>query len=125
MCIRDRSKPVRILFPILITVIAGIIAPRSVALVGFLMFGNLIRECGVLASLSPVSYTHLDVYKRQKLIRLKNALIKSEEFCSTIKIKERISRKTLGRIGCWFLFTLAKTFGRKFLFVIEYSIRCV
>ncbi len=46
------SKPVRILFPILITVIAGIIAPRSVALVGFLMFGNLIRECGVLGSLS-------------------------------------------------------------------------
>lgn len=46
------SKPVRILFPVLITVIAGIIAPRSVALVGFLMFGNLIRECGVLGSLS-------------------------------------------------------------------------
>ena len=46
------SKPVRILFPILITVNAGIIAPRSVALVGFLMFGNLIRECGVLGSLS-------------------------------------------------------------------------
>ena len=46
------SKPVRILFPILITAIAGILAPRSVALVGFLMFGNLIRECGVLDSLS-------------------------------------------------------------------------
>ncbi len=46
------SKPVRILFPILITVIAGLVAPRSVALVGFLMFGNLIRECGVLRSLS-------------------------------------------------------------------------
>jgi oxaloacetate decarboxylase beta subunit len=30
----------------------GIFAPRSVALVGFLMFGNLIRECGVLGSLS-------------------------------------------------------------------------
>ena len=46
------SKPVRILFPILITAIAGILAPRSVALVGFLMFGNLVRECGVLDSLS-------------------------------------------------------------------------
>lgn len=46
------SKTTRILFPILITVIAGIIAPRSVSLVGFLMFGNLIRECGVLNSLS-------------------------------------------------------------------------
>ncbi|MBQ5884605.1 MAG: sodium ion-translocating decarboxylase subunit beta, partial [Clostridia bacterium] len=42
----------RILFPIIITVIAGLVAPDSVALVGFLMFGNLIRECGVLNSLS-------------------------------------------------------------------------
>ncbi len=46
------SKTTRILFPIIITVIAGIVAPSSVALVGFLMFGNLIRECGVLNSLS-------------------------------------------------------------------------
>lgn len=46
------SKKAKIVFPILITVVAGIIAPRSVALVGFLMFGNLIRECGVLDSLS-------------------------------------------------------------------------
>ena len=50
------SKPVSkltlILFPIVITIIAGIFAPRSVALVGFLMFGNLIRVCGVLDSLS-------------------------------------------------------------------------
>ncbi len=46
------SKITRILFPIIITVITGIIAPQSVALVGFLMFGNLIRECGVLDSLS-------------------------------------------------------------------------
>ena len=46
------SKTTRILFPILITVIAGLIAPGSVALVGFLMFGNLLRECGVLNQLS-------------------------------------------------------------------------
>ncbi|MGI6203107.1 MAG: sodium ion-translocating decarboxylase subunit beta [Eubacteriales bacterium] len=46
------SKATRILFPIIITVITGLIAPQSVALVGFLMFGNLIRECGVLDSLS-------------------------------------------------------------------------
>lgn len=45
------SKPVRILFPIVITMIAGLIAPKSLALVGFLMFGNLLRECGVLGSL--------------------------------------------------------------------------
>lgn len=48
----DVSKTVKILFPVVVTIIAGIIAPTSVALVGFLMFGNLIRECGVLDSLS-------------------------------------------------------------------------
>ncbi len=46
------SKLTRILFPIVITVITGIFAPKAVALIGFLMFGNLIRECGVLDSLS-------------------------------------------------------------------------
>ena len=46
------SKLTRILFPIIITVIAGIVSPGSVSLVGFLMFGNLMRECGVLNSLS-------------------------------------------------------------------------
>ena len=46
------SKTTRILFPIIITILAGIVSPNSVALVGFLMFGNLIRECGVLDSLS-------------------------------------------------------------------------
>ncbi len=46
------SKSARILFPIVITAITGIVSPRSVALIGFLMFGNLVRECGVLDSLS-------------------------------------------------------------------------
>lgn len=46
------SKLTKILFPIIVTIIAGIVSPRSVVLVGLLMFGNLIRECGVLNSLS-------------------------------------------------------------------------
>jgi oxaloacetate decarboxylase beta subunit len=45
-------RVVKILFPVLVTVVAGIIAPNSVALVGLLMFGNLIRESGVLERLS-------------------------------------------------------------------------
>ncbi len=49
---KEVSKLTKILFPIIITAIAGVVAPESVALVGFLMFGNLIRECGVLNSLS-------------------------------------------------------------------------
>ena len=46
------SRTTKILFPIIVTLIAGLIAPDSVALVGFLMFGNLIRECGKLETLS-------------------------------------------------------------------------
>lgn len=52
-------KFVKILFPIVVTIIAGLIAPRSVALIGFLMFGNLIRECGVLDSLSKTAQNEL------------------------------------------------------------------
>lgn len=48
----DVSRQTRILFPVLVTLIAGTIAPKSAELIGFLMFGNLIRECGVLNSLS-------------------------------------------------------------------------
>ena len=46
------SRLLRIAFPIMVTVIAGFIAPMSVSLVGFLMFGNLLRECGCLGRLS-------------------------------------------------------------------------
>ena len=53
------SKLTKILFPVVVTIISGIVAPTSVALVGFLMFGNLIRECGVLNSLSETAQTAL------------------------------------------------------------------
>ena len=53
------SKRLRILFPIVVSVIAGLVAPSPVALVGFLMFGNLIRECGVLTSLSQTAQNEL------------------------------------------------------------------
>ena len=46
------SKRTRILFPIVILMIAALVAPGSAELIFFLMFGNLIRECGVLNSLS-------------------------------------------------------------------------
>ncbi|MBR1970911.1 MAG: sodium ion-translocating decarboxylase subunit beta [Clostridia bacterium] len=56
---KNVSKTVRILFPIVITVITGIVSPKSVALIGFLMFGNLIRECGVLNALSESAQNQL------------------------------------------------------------------
>ena len=58
---RETKVPVqvRILFPIVITITAGIIAPIGVALVGALMFGNLVRECGVLSRLSSTAQNEL------------------------------------------------------------------
>jgi len=53
------SKTMRIAFPIVVTIIVGMIAPMSVALVGFLMFGNLLRECGVLSNLSDTAQNGL------------------------------------------------------------------
>ncbi len=56
---KNVSKLAKILFPITVTVIAGMIAKESVALVGALMFGNLIRECGVLDRLSETAQKEL------------------------------------------------------------------
>jgi len=53
------SKSTKILFPIVVTVIVGLVAPDAVALIGFLMFGNLIRECGVMQSISETAQTAL------------------------------------------------------------------
>ena len=64
-CIRMPYSPsavsgtTRVLFPIFVTVVAGTIAPKSAELIGFLMFGNLIRECGVLGSLSEIAQKSL------------------------------------------------------------------
>lgn len=56
---KNITKTTRILFPILVTIIAGLVAPMSVSLVGFLMFGNLLRECGVLNSLAQTAQNEL------------------------------------------------------------------
>lgn len=53
------SKRIRIFFPIAVTMIVGLVAPASVSLVGFLMFGNLIRECGVLNTMSETAQNQL------------------------------------------------------------------
>ena len=45
-------KIIKILFPIVVTMLVAFFAPDAAALIGFLMFGNLIRECGVMDSLS-------------------------------------------------------------------------
>ena len=56
---RSVSKTTRIMFPIIITVVASAIVPDATALIGFLMFGNLIRECGVMNSISETAQNAL------------------------------------------------------------------
>lgn len=53
------SRKTRILFPLVVMIIAGLVAPDSVSLVGMLMFGNLLRECLKLDSLSQTAQTTL------------------------------------------------------------------
>lgn len=58
---RDKpiKKPVLIAFPIVVTLITGFVAPDGVPLVGALMFGNLVRECGVLERLTKTAQNEL------------------------------------------------------------------
>lgn len=56
---REVSYRTKVLFPIIVTIIAGIIAPASVSLIGFLMFGNMIKECGVLDRLAKAAQNEL------------------------------------------------------------------
>ena len=53
------TKTMRILFPIIVTMVVGFVSPQSVALIGYLMFGNLIRECGVLHTMSETAQNTL------------------------------------------------------------------
>jgi oxaloacetate decarboxylase beta subunit len=57
--LRPVGKTERILFPIVCTMAAGLILPASVPLVGILMFGNLLRECGVTERLSQAAQNEI------------------------------------------------------------------
>ena len=50
--LRPVSKTQKILFPIVITIFVSLIVPSAGVLVGCLMFGNLLKECGVCERLS-------------------------------------------------------------------------
>ena len=74
------SRRTRILFPIIVSIIAGLVAPSSVALVGFLMFGNLIRECGCLETMSKTAQNELANLITLLLGITISASMKAEEF---------------------------------------------
>ena len=96
------SKLTRILFPILVTVITGMVAPGAVALVGFLMFGNLIRECGVLDSLSETA---------QKVLANLVTLLLGLTVSFTMKAEAFISVGTLLILGLGLFAFIFDTFG--------------
>lgn len=56
---RPVSRLTKVLFPILVTVIAGLLVPASVALIGALMFGNLLREASGMEKLSKAAQGEL------------------------------------------------------------------
>ncbi len=49
------SKTTKILFPLVITVLGGLIAPKGLPLLGTIMLGNLLKECGVVSRLAKAS----------------------------------------------------------------------
>jgi oxaloacetate decarboxylase beta subunit len=49
------SKTTKIVFPIVVTIFASILAPKGAPLIGTVMFGNLMRECGVVDRLKGAS----------------------------------------------------------------------
>ncbi|MBQ7375616.1 MAG: sodium ion-translocating decarboxylase subunit beta [Clostridia bacterium] len=57
--LRPVSKTEKILFPIVVTFVVGLIIPDAVPLVGCLMFGNLLNACGVTDRLSKTAQNEL------------------------------------------------------------------
>lgn len=56
---RPVSKTTRILFPIVVTLVTGLLVPLATPLIGMLMFGNLLREAGVVERLSKAAQNEL------------------------------------------------------------------
>jgi len=96
------SRLTKILFPIVITVIVALVAPDAVALIGFLMFGNLIRECGVLNSLSETA---------QNVLANLITILLGITIASQMKASDFLKVDTLVIIGLGLVAFIFDTFG--------------
>ncbi len=96
------TKLTKILFPIIVTVIVGMFAPDAVALIGFLMFGNLIRECGVLNSLSDTA---------QKVLANLITIFLGITIASRMTADEFLRGETLLIMGLGLVAFIVDTFG--------------
>ena len=101
-----KGKPVsrltKILFPIVITVIVGLVAPDAVALIGFLMFGNMLRECVVLDSLSETA---------QNVLANLITILLGITIASQMKAADFLQVDTLVIIGLGLIAFIFDTFG--------------
>jgi oxaloacetate decarboxylase beta subunit len=57
--LRDVSRKERIIFPFAVTILCALLVPSAVPLIGMLMFGNLLREAGVVERLSKTAQNEL------------------------------------------------------------------
>jgi oxaloacetate decarboxylase beta subunit len=102
---RDVSKTTRILFPIVITAVVGFVAPGGLPLIGCLMFGNLIRECGVLNSLSETA---------QKVLANLITIFLGISIAATMKAANFLQVKTLIVLGLGLIAFIFDTVGGVF-----------
>ena len=95
-------KIVKILFPIVVTMLVAFVAPDAVALIGFLMFGNLIRECGVMDSLSNTA---------QNVLANLITILLGITIASRMKAEEFLQWQTLLIMGLGLVAFVVDTFG--------------
>ncbi len=96
------TRLTKILFPIIVTAIVGMFAPDAVSLIGFLMFGNLIRECGVLNSLSDTA---------QKVLANLITIFLGITIASRMTADEFLRGETLLIMGLGLIAFVVDTFG--------------
>ena len=95
-------KIVKILFPIVVTMLVAFFAPDAAALIGFLMFGNLIRECGVMDSLSNTA---------QNVLANLITILLGITIASRMKAEEFLQWQTLLIMGLGLVAFIVDTFG--------------
>ena len=95
-------KIVKILFPIVVTMLVAFVAPDAVALIGFLMFGNLIRECGVMDSLSNTA---------QNVLANLITILLGITIASRMKAEEFLQWQTILIMGLGLVAFIVDTFG--------------
>lgn len=96
------SKRTKILFPIIVTLVAGLISPQSVPLIGFLMFGNLMKESGVVESLSKSA--------QNELVNISTILL-GLAISSTMKAEQFLQLSTLLIMGMGLIAFIFDTIG--------------